>query len=498
MLRSDSCTHADAASRRVHARGPFQPQFNSELIHMRPSMGFIHTRPSLPSEQKGTRDVLLSPPGLAKATLVEAGLETILLTKAWKYTATRILESMGSYSHPIVGVPHGNNWVIQLQFGGLGIIGRPSTASAGSWRGWHLLAGGFGTVLIKTCHLDDREPTGTVVRCVTFVEVEPAFHAKHFAKIPFQPFYTTFNEVMGLQAIFWDTKSRDFKGRSTMKSIMTFISLPILQDNAIVFTFPLPGGFYERDGFVTTKRSCMYGRRSFPTAVIRLSYPATRFGSGVHSIQFDLEKMNLNSCVMDSIRKYEFVFPVDHDELYSINLPELSTWQELQQRSFLKSSPTTTACFPEFQMIRTNEAVNFAREHKLSKVLDGIPAYLYFMSHIHATEDTDSRGALPHRRKCIHDLNSVITLEFHGGRSCLLPDGSYRPCTTRIINGNVMQSFHYKSKCTSTAEDFGILFFPCDLTRAKYASLAIRNNVWKYLPVVKSRMEHFLTELKLV
>ncbi|CAG0924037.1 unnamed protein product, partial [Notodromas monacha] len=168
---------------------------------------------------------------------------------------------------------------------------------------------------------------------------------------------------------------------------------------------------------------------------------------------------------------------VDHDEFYSINLPELLTWQELQQKSFLKSSPTTSACFPEFQMIRTNEAVNFAREHKLSKVLDGIPGYLYFMSHIHATEDTDSKGKLPHRRKCIHDLNSVITLEYHGGRSCLFPeDGSYRPCTTRIINGNVMQSFHYRSKCTSTSGDLGILFFPCDLTRAKYDSLAIRNN----------------------
>ncbi|CAG0924481.1 unnamed protein product [Notodromas monacha] len=283
-----------------------------------------------------------------------------------------------------------------------------------------------------------------------------------------------------------------------MTSIMTFVSIMVSPETPIVFTFPLPEGYYEKQGVLTVQRSNLYGRRSHPTGVIRLGYPATKTESDMHKVQVDLEKLNLNTCVLNSIGKYRFVFVVDNDEFYSINIPGIFTWQEVRKNAFLKGTPKTTTCFPELQMIQSNEAVQFARDNHLIKMFDSIPSYHYIMSHIHAVEDADERGELPHRRKCIHDLNSIVTVEFHGGRTCLRPDGGYDICVPRMINGREMQSYHYRSKCTSSSGDFGILFFPCQLNHAKYNELLIRDDAWKYLQVVKPRLKRTLTELKLI
>ncbi|CAG0916373.1 unnamed protein product [Notodromas monacha] len=316
------------------------------------------------------------------------------------------------------------------------------------------------TILIKTCHLDEREPTGPVVRCVTSVEFKAEFHAEHFASKRYEPFYTKFNEAIGVQAVFWDTKSRKVAGKSNMTSIMTFVSIMVSPETPIVFTFPLPEGverkylavslidrnqkrgkvtnfvkvklpensvhkvqeggialcmknvfqafrdnsinfaewieiqkamgsehlfvpilgdfqhpnvskllkYYEKQGVLTVQRSNLYGRRSHPTGVIRLGYPATKTESDMHKVQVDLEKLNLNTCVLNSIGKYRFVFVVDNDEFYSINIPGIFTWQEVRKNAFLKGTPKTTTCFPELQMIQSNEAVQFARDNHLIKV----------------------------------------------------------------------------------------------------------------------------------
>lgn len=283
---------------------------------------------------------------------------------------------------------------------------------------------------------------------------------------------------------------------------------------------------YKNIGYLTLRDSAWPGRYSWPTALIRLGFPAAHAQEVLWARHVILEMLNVFHCLLESMDKFHHIAVLDLDELILPTSPTMRTWidmkRELPQIMNL-SDPTTSVCFREKQMAESDEVFTQLQgmpakfvQARVNVSLDHLNSSIhYFLTRVHTpVKDEDKKDMTSHwpRHKCIHNANRILAAFSHTPSGCIFWNATQQApisggrdytdgCGMHLAPIALGRSFHYRAVCDQGDEtpdaQLKVTSFPCR-DKAGMDSVALENadfTIFKYRDVLEEEVRRVALQL---
>jgi len=180
------------------------------------------------------------------------------------------------------------------------------------------------------------------------------------------------------------------------------------------------------------------------------------------------EMISLTDCFYRNMNLYEYLTPLDIDEIIVPRHANDSSWSDLMARTKAKCSRSKH--FPHATYLARNVFFLLDNDHE-NETVPEVPKEMMFLQHIHRAKNYSGKDVGP---KAFHDTNQVLIMHNHWALECINP--SY--CHSHLIDEQDGHLQHYRRDCENypKAECDGFKHNTVkDLSLWKYKDELVRN-----------------------